>query len=249
MKKLFHKSTLQKETGFFSVHFVLFFLLMTSFVLVQGYLLHAGSLKDKFRQTCLTEAVDIERTLIQMEKRLFKLNTVSTALRLQIAALKVGIIAAVATYNAPLVARLTQQLHNAYKQQDLLDSAQKALIRFANLQAQAQYLRLFAKTNQNLFQQTSAWSEFLLSFSLMRPSKLPRLSVKPDSIGGKGPNYELENNYKTIQRVELFWNSHLINIKTALLASSKVIRYSMRCQIEAQKKDDTWVLEISLDKH
>ena len=217
-------------------------------MLTQGYVLLAGTLKDQFRQTCLVEAVNIERHLINAEQKLFKMNAVSTALRIEIVALQAGIATALATFNAPLAAQLTRQLHTAYKQQDMLDSAQKALIRFADLRAKAEYFRLFTKNNAELYQRTSAWSQFLLSFSLMRPTTPPRLSVKPDSIGGKGPNYELESNYKTTQRVELFWNSFLMNLKTALLDNSSAIRYSMRCQIEAHEKDKKWELKINLDK-
>ena len=242
------KILINNSKGFFSVHFIFFFLLMTAFVLTQGYVLLASSLKDQFRKTCLTEAVSIERHLVNAEQKLFKLNAVSTALRAEIIALKAAIAAAVATYNAPLAEQLTLQLNKAYKQQDLLDSAQKALIRFADLRAQTEYFLIFTKNNPKLYQRTSAWSEFLFSFSSMRASQPPRLSVKPDSIGGKGPNYELESNYKTTQRVELFWNSFLLNLKTELLENASMIQYSMHCQIEAEEKEKKWELKINLDK-
>jgi len=105
------------ESGFFLMQFLYFVILLSSFVFCFGFLFYASQSKDAFRKTCATTAVELQKKIVLSENRLFALNTLSTAYRLQIKTLQALLIAAPPPQKPPLVA----QLEKVYAQQNQLD--------------------------------------------------------------------------------------------------------------------------------
>ena len=247
-----NRSLFINECGFFNLYFIFFLTLLMTFVFAFGFIFYASQSKDLFRTACATTAVEIQKNLIKSEKSLFLLNAPSTALRLQLFA----VYALLAVTPPPQDLPLFAELELIETQQEQLDLLQKNIIRTANSLATVNYFQLISKANINAQVQKNRWSHYLNIFTFVKPSHLPKLAVRSDSLGGVAPNYELESEYRRQQGLELIWQNWF-SISTTLqkIFSPKnfvnqpvKIRYGLVCRVEPERINNTWDLKISLDK-
>ncbi len=248
----FFKLRKSNEFGFLSLYFIFFLTLLTGFVFSFGFLFYASQSKDIFRTSCVTTAVDLQKKLIQAEKKLFLLNAPSTALRLQRTATLAALAATPPPYNAPLLVEL-KVIETA---QIRLDAYQKKLILSAQTMATAEYDALIVSANKNNYSLKNKWSAYLNIFSHISPAHSPIFSVRPDSIGGIAPNYELEHDYNAQQRLELIWQNWFTiseNIQKNFnpknfLNQPLTVRYGLNCRIEPERTNTAWDLKINVDR-
>jgi hypothetical protein len=247
-----YKSKILNYDGFFSLYFILFLSLLTSFMFSYGFIFYASQSKDTFRTACATNAVEIQKNLIRAEKSLFLLNIPSSLLRLKLIATYAALASTPAPYNAPLLA----ELHIIQLEQKNLELLQQKIIQSSQMQANFQYGKMIAQTNQNNSQINSHWSFYLNIFSFIRAAHAPQLSVQPDSIGGTAPNYELQADYQSTQRVELIWqNWFTISDVAQKFFNPKnfnnhnmTLRYGFNCRIEPERTNNGWDIKIRMDK-
>ena len=246
------KNTNLNNRGYLNLYFVFFLTLLTSFMFAFAFIHYASQAKDIFRTTCITKAVDLQKKMIQSEEALFLLNGPSTALRLQLWSIYAALAVTPPPYDFPLLA----ELEIVQKAQQQLDLTQRKIIQSARLMVTTQYTELILSLNKNHQILNKNWSSYLNIFSMIRSQHLPTFSVRADSIGGTAPNYELETDYKSQQRVELIWQNwfsvsqviqKIFNPKD-FLNSPAIIRYGLICRIEPERINKKWDLKINVDR-
>ena len=234
------------------MQFLYFVMLLSSFVFCFGFLFYASQSKDAFRRTCATTAVELQKKIVLSENRLFAFNTLSTAYRLQIKTLQALLIAAPPPQKPPLIA----QLEKVYAQQNQLDKLQKKLIQDANLFGGLEYKKLITQTENKNHEIRKLWSTYLNIFTQVRTAQEPLLAVRPDSIGGRGPNYEFDEPHINNQSVVLKWqNIFTVNEMIQkifrpvnLQNESLKIKYGLICSIGIERTISKWQLKINLAK-
>lgn len=239
---------MKNQKGFFSLHAIFFLTLLTSAALSYGYISYAQKQKDLFRKVCYYDLADIQRLLIQSEKKLFSLNPESTALRLRLKILYLELAAAIAAQNAPAVAKINLEIKTTMQAQISLDKIQKALI------LEAQYFlrsKLAAMASELQIQQqheNALWQIFLLEQRKYHLKLNPKLAIQPDSIGGSAPNYELQIEYDTIQQLNLTLHSRFSNNSRNQIHFKTEKSFEHTCTVSFQKKENLWMLTINQDK-
>lgn len=234
------------------MQFLYFVILLSSFVFCFGFLFYASQSKDAFRKTCATTAVELQKKIVLSENRLFALNTLSTAYRLQIKTLHALLLVAPPPQKPPLAA----QLEKVYTLQNQLDQMQKKLIQDSNLFVEIEYKNLISQTQHKNNEIRQLWRTYLNIFSQVRTAQEPLLAVRPDSIGGRGPNYEFDELHISSQNVVLKWQ----NIFTVNETIQKIfrpvnrqneslkIKYGLICSVGIERIMSKWQLKINLDK-
>ncbi len=228
-------------------------ILLSSFVFCFGFLFYASQSKDAFRKTCATKAVELQKKIVSSEKRLFSLNNLSTSYRLQIKTLQALILVAPPPQKPPLIT----QLEKVYFQQNQLDQLQKKLILESNLFARIEYKNLASQSENNNNEIRELWSHHLNIFSQVRTAQEPLLAVRPDSIGGRGPNYEFDEPHINNQNVVLKWqnlftvNEMIQKIFRPLTQQNESlkIKYGLKCTVGIERTISKWQLKINLDKY
>lgn len=234
------------------MQFLYFVILLSSFVFCFGFLFYASQSKDAFRKTCATTAVELQKKIVLSENRLFALNTLSTAYRLQIKTLQALILVAPPPQKPPLIT----QLEKVYSQQNQLDQMQRKLIQDSNLFASMEYKNLVSQTVNKNNEIRDLWSHHLNIFTQVRTAQDPLLEVRPDSIGGRGPNYEFDMPYIDRQNVVLKWqNIFTVNEMIQRIFrpvnrqnESLKIKYGLICSVGIERIMSKWQLKINLDK-
>jgi hypothetical protein len=241
------------ESGFFMMQFLYFVILLSSFIFCFGFIFYSSQSKDAFRKSCATKAVELQKTIVLSEKRLFSLNTISTAYRLQIKTLQALLLIAPPPQKPPLIA----QLEKVYSQQIQLDRAQKKLIQQSNVFVAIEYKNLISQTLNNNNEISLPWNRYLNIFSKVSPVQPPVLAIRPDSIGGSGPNYEFDEQHINSQSVVLKWQNiftvnqmiqKIFNPMTRQNESLK-IQYGLSCSVRLERTMSKWQLKINLDKY
>ncbi len=235
------------------MQFLYFVILLSSFIFCFGFIFYASQSKDAFRKTCATTAIELQRTIVLNEKRLYSLNTLSTAYRLQIKSLQALILVAPPPQKPPLMA----QLEKVYLQQNQLDQLQKKLIQESNLFVGIEYKNLVSKTMHTNNEISHLWSTYLNIFSNVHMGQSPVLAVRPDSIGGRGPNYEFDEPHINNQNVVLKWqniftvNEMIQKIFRPLTQQNESlkIKYGLKCTVGIERTISKWQLKINLDKY
>ena len=195
----------------------------------------------QFRTTCLKESVEMQKEIISIEKKLFSLNPLSTALQLDydltIAASEVtGIL-------VPIAAALRAKAALIKVEQVQLDLVQRGLIQTAEVMVALNTSKVEMKMLQDSSKLSRAWSLFLRSFYVIRPSHIAQVSVRA-STSGVAPNYELTTNYKQDQKVAFKWQ-----LKYSTRAESQTLlksenSFELECQATPLEKGNSWSIEI-----
>ncbi len=241
------------KNGFINVYFTFFLSLLMMFMFSFGFVFYASQSKEAFRKTCVTQAVDIQKRLIKAEKQLFALNSVSTLLRAHLTALYAILPVSV----PPTTAATLAAIEEVKLLQTDLELAQNAIIKAAETDIAMRYGKMFFQANKENFEFMKSWSNFLYILTATVPVHYPQLAVRPDSWGGTAPNYELENDFETKQRVELKWhnffsiNQHVQKILNpkGFFGEPAILNYELVCKIQPERRETTWDLNISLGKH
>ncbi len=234
--------------GFFSLHFVLFLLLVTA--VVNGYALvfYAQQQKDLFRKTCFNDLPRIQTQLVRFEKQLFSLNPLSSILRQRLHTLKIQRVAAIASKNWPLAAKLTFDIQKTVHSQVRLDHVQKKIISTATQ---------FLKTNMSLLVKNLStsnnfqyliWSYFVSAKNKYYLENNVQLAIQSDSIGGLAPNYELKSDYRRIQSLNLNLQHEYLNNKKFQTLLNTHQKHHFSCTVSFSRKGDEWHLAINQDK-
>ncbi len=240
------------ESGFFLLQFLFFIVLLSSFVFCLSFIFYASQSKDAFRLACATSAVELQKNITHAEKILFTMNPLSTTYRLQIKILQVALLAA----PPPQKPAIITQLEKVYSQQNQLDLLQKKTIQNANLFIDFEYKKLISSTHNNNREIGLLWRQFLNIFFQVYSIQQPALAIRPDSIGGNGPNYEFDLQRIDHQSVVLKWQ----NIFTVKELTQKIfkplapqnerlkIKYGLICSVGIERTLSKWQLKINLDK-
>lgn len=234
----------KSENGFVSSFFVIILNVVLLLGFIYAFINFHITQKDYQRKICLIEFKEIQTSIVKSEESIFRLNSLSSLLRLRMTQLKMALAAAIAVSNYPVVAQINLQIAETYQKQVSLDQLQRSLMLRSQFQILQRISNLNQKIQSQLRKQTPVWNLLLYqstSFSLKPIYSLP---IQPDSIGGIAPNYELKPNYKQLQMLALNWNQS-IQTKLGIKSSSK--DYS-QCSLTAKKEGSFWTIEINPDK-
>lgn len=240
--------TRKSEQGFFSIQFLFFVSLISVTLLSYGYVFYAQKQKDNFRKVCYFDLVEIQKGMVASEKQLFLLNPESTALRIRLNILYIELAAATAAQNYPLVTKLGIDIQNTLSLQKKLDRFQKIIIQKANYIAKFQLIKLNTALLQVYEQEKRIWMSLVQENRHYSLKLNPIFAVRPDSIGGIAPNYELQNNYQLLQELQLELQYQFTNQREgqSLLKVKQSFQFS--CSVSFIKKDQRWDLKINQDK-
>ncbi len=238
----------QSETGFFSIQFLFFISLISVVMISYGFIFYAQKQKDNFRKVCYFDLVDIQKNLVLAEKNLFLLNPESTALRLRLNILYVNLAAATAAQNYPVVAQLDLDIQNTINLQKKLDSLQKLIIQTANQTAKIQLIKLNTELLRLYQQEKRIWISLIQENRGYSLKMNPLFAVKSDSMGGLAPNYELADNYQSLQELKLDLQYQFTNQRDGQSLFPTKQKFQLSCRVSFTKKDQRWDLKINQDK-
>lgn len=196
--------------------------------------------KDYFQDICLRDLVELQKNTVRKEKNLFSLNPISTLLRTQINLSKQRLLAATASGNGPGIAAETAVLNELRLKQKSLDLFQKKLISQNKIMLNISILKIKNKINYNEMREKLAWNEVISYKSDLKLSNQTQIAIKADSIGGLAPNYELTENYKTLQMLVL-----KMQFKYRTKLSSKYYSYNKKCEISFYQKGEKWEIIVN----
>lgn len=232
---------MKNQKGFVHLHtlFIVIFIMMIVFSI--AFVGAVIQIQQEIRSECLKESVAIQKDIIHAEKILLQMNIASTSLR-------VSYYAAVAVSLFPPTAAVGQaQMRAIQTLRQNLDRAQKLLIRVTETKARIESLGLLARLNQLSWKKRQIWNFYLSLFSYVRLHQTPKMAVHALS-SDLAPNYELDNDYKRTQRLELFWQTFFQTKSSA----QKILDYqgslSLTCGAIPERKGNQWSIEIIADK-
>ena len=237
------------EHGFFSIQFLFFISLISVTLMSYGYVFYAQKQKDLFRKTCYFDLVDIQKSLIKAEKKLFLLNPESSALRLRLKILYLELASATAAQNFALVAKIGLDIQTTIALQKKLDLLQKLIIHTAESMAKFQLYKLNSDLIRQYQLEKKLWVGLLQESRNFKLKLNPVLAVRPDSLGGLAPNYELANDYQRLQRLQLSLQYQFSNRSESQTVLKTQQTYQFSCDVSFTRKDQIWDLNINQDKH
>ena len=229
------------KQGFFSVHFILIFGVLLIFLFGFSFISFVAQAKMQFRSICLTESAGLQKNIIYLEKQLFLLNTLSTALDIQykLAMAAVGPLPG----NPAALIRVAQiQL-----EQMRLDNVQRGIITASKITIDTNLATTKAKIFFKARELSSLWAVYLgtaFSVDVFRTE----MAVRPRT-SGIAPNYELKPNYKAIQTVAYNWQFKYFTKPESQKVVDSQNTFSLSCAIQPDRKDDLWTLEIQKDRY
>lgn len=244
MKQKFKKY----EQGFFSIQFLFFVSLISVTLISYGYVFYAQKQKDQFRKACYFDLVDIQKSMVASEKQLFLLNPESTALRLRLNILYVELAAATAAQNYPLVAKLGLDIESTISLQKKLDALQKLIIKEANYTVKMQLIKLNTELLRAAVEEKRIWISLVQENRRYHMRMNPVVAVRPDSVGGLAPNYELQNQYQQLQELQLELQYQFTNQREGQSLVQTKQSFQFSCRVSFTKKDQRWDLKINQDK-
>lgn len=238
----------KRQNGFSSILLLTLLPLFSLIIFSMAFSFYFIQAKVHLRAKCLSQGVEIEKKLVQSEKKLFQLNTVSTLLRTQLLQSYILLAAATASENYAEAAKILIEIQNIKSKQSQLDRTQKLIIHWANATAVADLQNLQQKIQDDSQQRSFIWNFYLKTLFNIQLQKIPRLAVHPDS-DDVAPNYELDSDYKQTQKLayasQLFFYTR--NEAQRVLASNT--RYTSACElIPHNDEGEKWHIEINMDK-
>lgn len=236
-----------KPNGFFSLSFIFVLILISTFLFSISFLHLFSQKKDLSQSICFKDAVDIQKLLVNSEKLLISLNPVSTTLRTKLLTQKAALALALASQNAALAAHYTTLIQQTVLEQKKLDFIQKNIIFSSQENAKFKYLKLIKQLSAQQTNIDKIWAYYFTSINQIHTAKIPSLAVKPDSLGGQAPNYELAHQIKHQQDVVFYWqNSMITNLNVQKIFSAHQTNYIV-CRIGFEKEGSSWLLKIKMD--
>lgn len=231
--------------GFATISLLLFLPLLGSLIFSLGFMGYLIQHKTKIRSTCLTEGRAIQKTLIQNEENLFKLNPSASTLRLQLESAQTELI--LAAENPVWFAEVKAKIAIIQTEQRQLDLIQQTLIKNGNLQAQIKSASLLIQLNQLSQSTNQIWSFYLQILTKLDLAHTPKMAVVRDSAE-PAPIYELDSDYKEKQRLAYRWQTRFETKSGSqrLLKSENDIE--LYCAVSAKNERNTWTLLIDVDK-
>ncbi len=200
--------------------------------------------KAQFRSTCLTESINLQKKIIEFEKKLFLLNPLSTLLDQQ---LKLAYLQLAAVPASPaLAAKIWIEIARINAQQLKLDRTQRGIIFVANSVIAADLIltksKIISKTH-DLSQIWAVYIETIFSVDSFRTE----MAVRP-LRSGMAPNYELKPSYKALQTVAFNWHfSYFTKVESQTLVASQN-EFLLSCGIQPERRESRWELEIQKDR-
>jgi hypothetical protein len=251
---LFGKKSGLSDSGFFSVYFIFFTSTLFMLFFSIGLLVFTSQSKDAFRKKCITDLVETQKHIISSEKKLLALNMPSTLLRIAKAAAYTALIITPPPADIAILVEL-EEIETA---QEALDKTQIALIKATEVRANLELGNTLIEINQQNQKIKKSWFNFVNSYSsyVVTPPHIFKLPVRKDSWGGLAPNYELETDFESKQKLVLYWHNifsvlesaqQLLNPK-GFFGESLKIAYGLSCSVQPERKGDKWDLKINLDK-
>ncbi len=232
------------RSGFASTSLLLFLPLITLIVLTFAFICYFIQFKTKMRSYCLTESIAIQKSLVQSQEALFKLNPLAQSLRLQLAVAE----AELAVAPPPAVPAVLAQIAYIKLNQQRLDAVQKTLIKSADLSLKIKMSALQNQLSNISHQMKSIWSFYIESFTLVQNSKMTELGIQPDSPDW-APVYELATDYKQRQKMVYQWQHRFHTRSEAQTLTNSHTEFEMACTTTAQKERGLWTILISEDKY
>ncbi len=239
----------KQNSGFITIIFSLIVSITTLLIFSYAFIFYFQKQKSIFKKICYIELVNFQKKIVQLEKNLFQLNSLSTYYRSYLLILKIQLAAAIASENVPLAAKITLEISKQLDNQKILDSVQKKIIQSGNYLIELEKIRLMQKISFINSSEQLIWRNLLQENKVLELLTKPEFAVIADSVGGVAPNYILKNDYQRLQTLALSMQIHYsTNNKTQKLIDSKQF-YESTCHVQIQKLDDEWNLKITKDKY
>lgn len=239
----------KSNTGFFSIHFIFFVSLLSMVLITWSLVFFAQKQKYIFQQVCYGDLADLQTKIVQFEKKLFRLNSISTALRLKLKLLRIELAAALSSGNIPLVAQLSREIQNTISLQKDLDHSQKIIIQNAQAFIKSTLTEIDQQLKKTFQTEVKIWDNLINQNKHYRLKYGVFFAVQADPEGGWAPNYELSKNYQELQRLSLYLQYNFANKigKRDLLSIQQI--YELSCHVSFQRKENRWALVINQDKY
>lgn len=220
-----------------------FFMLGLTFAL-SGYFIQ---LKSRVRKTCIEESIEIQKNIIKSEQRLFKMNPLSTTLRIELLAAQADLALQTYMENPVGIAHANYLINSIKSQQESLDLLQKGIIKAAEVYTQIQTQLMLSNLYKHVNEMGLIWKFYLFVTNSIHLSQAPEFAVRPD-IEETAPNYELKDDYKSRQQLVLFWHHHYQTSASAEHFIKTETNYEFSCGSGPNYKGGKWSIEIKGDK-
>lgn len=228
-----------------------FAIVLMSFVslyLTGAFAIALSQQRDYVRSTCIQDATDLQISTLKNVRELFALNPISTSIRLGIKVVNAKLAIAIATFNYELIPLLKAELDALLEAQKILDTSQQLLITKAKAELQTRHVALLAKINSGQSETAHPW-RFMLTMSSYFVTRLsPTLSIRPDSEGGVGPNYEWQENAEAKQKLAYSWNMFFKTSEQYQRFFTWMNVLSLQCSVAPDLRGKKWGLTINGDK-
>ncbi|MBC7464687.1 MAG: hypothetical protein H7256_01730 [Bdellovibrio sp.] len=223
------------------------FVLMALLIIVFSFafLSFVAQSKMQFRTACTNDSIELQKKIIVAEKTLFALNPVSTALKIAYHILELERLAALA--NPELLPIIEAKIQQVTAARQALDKSQKAIIRAAELIIKVEIARSTVAMNKTAYETRDRWSYFLQSVFIVKPDRIPKFAVQPDS-DDIASNYGLTKGYKQEQMVAYNWQLLFFTKNDVQQVLESRGLFEMACGATADKDDKKWLVEIRKDK-
>lgn len=242
------KNFTNNSRGFVNLTFVFVLMSFVSLYLTGAFAIALSQQRDYVRSTCIQQATDLQISTLKNVRALFALNPESTMIRLGIKTTQVELTLALATAQLELIPVLERQLNAFFKAQKILDAAQQVLLNKARLELNSRHIALLAKINSGQSETAHPWRFMLSMSSYFVPRFMPTLSVRPDSEGGVGPNYEWQENAESKQKLAYSWNMFFKTSEQYQRFFTWMNVLSLQCSVAPDLRGEKWGLTINGDK-
>lgn len=241
------KST-SSENGFASIQVLFIFSILALIALSFAFLSSISQAKMQFRKTCLSDVLEVERQIIQDERRLFTLNPLAKVLRMQLIVAQAQLAAATAVANPVAIAQATADIIAIQNKQIQLDRLQRSIILTAEANLISKTAVLTADYSKASADLSSRVTQFLKFMIRILPAQRTEFAVQPRT-SGLAPEYELKPNYKALQAVAFNWQLNYFTTRSAQKFLDSANKFSLSCGFTADRIGDKWTLEIQKDRY
>ena len=209
-----------------------------------SFLSFISKAKISFRSECLKETINLQKKLIQAEKKLFFFNFPARTLEIRL--LKASAIA-VAVPGTPAGIAALAEVTAIQLEQLRLDKVQKVIIFTATLEAQAETLRIQRKLTQMSHSLGKVWSFYIRTLFVVSPAQITEMAVQPLRFGF-APTYELKPQYKRLQAVAFNWQFQYWTKSESQDLFQSSNSFQLSCGTEPERNGEVWTVEIQKDK-
>jgi hypothetical protein len=216
------------------------------------YVFFAQKQKDAFRKSCYYDLPELQKNLVQSEKKLFALNPESTALRLRLKMQYAELAIAIASENVIAAAKIELEIQQTMALQEKLDKVQRLIINTANNYLNLKLISLQHDLNSYVSNEVLVWSHIVNQAQKYQLGRNMLFAVEPDvesnSVGGLAPNYFLRKDYISAQQLDLVLQFSLNNNLEHQNVLQTQQQFKFFCKVSFTKKENLWELKINQDK-